>query len=183
MARNAAIRTLLPSLLVWQLGCREAAEANRTDPLAPSSAPEDEPTSLDGSAPVRRSKREGFPPRPVESIDFAAIPAAEFLLGSYPDVVGTRCGLLGIETRGWLALRELVHFDDRDALHLIARSARTAEGRVLGIAGLYHTGEFDEVSAREALATLPGDVRTCGGCIFSSAPAESMMLFIVDATP
>jgi hypothetical protein len=127
--------------------------------------------------------RESRARAPRQSIDRAAIPAVELLLGPYVYVVGTSCGIVGLDMPEWMAMKALVHTGDREALHRVATSAVTREGRVLGIVGLYYTKEIDELRARMMLRHLQGDVQTCGGCIYSSAPAGSMMEFLFGSRP
>jgi hypothetical protein len=184
MARNAAFRYLLLSLLLWQFACLDTRAADFTAPSAALPDTQDGAgSSPDGTDLMCSADRDPTRPRPNQSLDRSTLPAAEFLAGPYVHTVGITCGIAGMEMREWSAVRELVHAGDRPALHRVASSAATREGRVLGIAGLYLAGEIDERRARAMLSQLRGDVETCGGCRVSSAPADSMFGFVLSAAP
>jgi len=189
VARFTVTRGLLAVLALGQLACLDSRAADATDPLVAARASNDGTQaavpSLMSSANLICSDEQRLAPAPpvAQSIDLRSVPPVDLLLGPYANTVGTRCGFVGLETDEWLALTALIHTGDREALRRIAGSAATCEGRVLGIAGLYQTGEVDEHGARGLLSQLHGHVRTCGGCIFSSAPASTMMEFILNAGP
>ena len=177
--QNTVVRRLAPWLLLWQTGCQDTSVADSTVPTITLPAPNDSPA---GSTNLEcATDRET--PALAPSLDPRSLSAVDLLLGPYAYVVGTRCGFVGIETREWLAMRELLHAGNHEALHRVASSAATREGRVLGITGLYHAGEIDEHRARAMLSQLHGDVQTCGGCIYSTAPADSMLGFVLSAGP
>jgi hypothetical protein len=102
-------------------------------------------------------------------------PPFEYLMGTNVFWAATDCGYGGLVTEEWAALQKLIDARDEVALEKLATSAKTSEGRVLGIIGLVRLGVIDRNTATERLEKIPGRVQSCDGCMLFDAPAAELI--------
>lgn len=85
------------------------------------------------------------------------------------------CGYGDLPTTEWIQLHSLIEAGDTEQLEILAASAPTREGRVLGIIGLLRAGLASREETVKRLADMDGKVNTCGGCLIYKMQASHLI--------